>query len=221
MIVCVATNASVDKLFEIERLVPGEIHRPRSFVVTPGGKGLNVARAAATLGADVTAVALLAGDAGRWVEAALAAEGVRGCFAWASSGDTRASLSVAERETGRLTEFYEDGAPISAEDWAALLVAARAAMQGATWLTVSGSLPPGAPDDGDATLIRAAREAGRPSPSTRGGRPWPEGWRRAPTWSRSTRPKRRRYVAGACRARPPRSRPRRRSRPGREARPAS
>ena len=160
MIACVATNASVDKLFEIERLVPGQIHRPRSFVVTPGGKGLNVARVAATLGADVTAVALLAGGAGRWIEAALAAEGVRGCFAWASSGETRAALSVAERETGRLTEFYEDGAPISAEDWAALLVAARPAMQGAAWLTISGSLPPGAPDDGDATLIRAAREAG-------------------------------------------------------------
>ena len=29
MIVCLAANPSVDKLFEIERLVRGDIHRPR------------------------------------------------------------------------------------------------------------------------------------------------------------------------------------------------
>jgi 1-phosphofructokinase family hexose kinase len=160
VIVCVATNASVDKLFEVDRLVPGEIHRPHSFVQVPGGKGLNVARAAATLGADVTAVTLLAGDAGRWVESALTTEGIRGRFAWASSGDTRSSLSVADRQTGRLTEFYEDGFPISIDDWAALLDVAREAMVGASWLTVSGSLPPGAPGDGHLSLVRAGREAG-------------------------------------------------------------
>ena len=46
MIVAVSANPSVDKLFEIERLVPGAIHRPTGFVQVPGGKGLNVARAA-------------------------------------------------------------------------------------------------------------------------------------------------------------------------------
>jgi 1-phosphofructokinase family hexose kinase len=169
VIVCVATNASVDKLFEVDRLVLGEIHRPRSFVQVPGGKGLNVARAAATLGAEVTAVTLLGGEAGRWVQSALTAEGIRGRYAWASSGDTRSSLSVADRHTGRLTEFYEDGSPISAADWEALLDVAREAMVGASWLTISGSLPPGAPGDGDASLIRAGLEAGiRVALDTRG-----------------------------------------------------
>lgn len=67
MILCVAPNPSIDKLFEVERLEPGEIHRPTSFTQVPGGKGLNVARAAATLGADVHVVALLGGHAGRWI----------------------------------------------------------------------------------------------------------------------------------------------------------
>jgi 1-phosphofructokinase family hexose kinase len=160
VIVCVATNASVDKLFEVNRLVPGAIHRPRSFVQVPGGKGLNVARAAAGLGADVTAVTLLAGAMGRWVEAALDGEGVRGRFAWARTGETRAALSVADHERGSLTEFYEDGAPIDDGDWEALMGAAREAMRGADWVTVSGSLPPGAPGDGHARLVRAARESG-------------------------------------------------------------
>ena len=46
MIVCLAANPSVDRLFEVERLVKGDIHRPSSFVQVAGGKGLNVARAA-------------------------------------------------------------------------------------------------------------------------------------------------------------------------------
>jgi len=65
VIVCLAANPSVDKLFEIERIVRGDIHRPDSFVQVAGGKGLNAARAAHALGAKATAVALLRGHTGR------------------------------------------------------------------------------------------------------------------------------------------------------------
>jgi len=64
VIVCLAANPSIDKLFEIERLVKGDIHRPASFLQVAGGKGLNVARAAAALGAEVTAVRCCAATSG-------------------------------------------------------------------------------------------------------------------------------------------------------------
>ena len=67
MIICVAANPSIDKLFEVERLAPGAIHRPVAFVQTAGGKGLNVARAANALGADVRAAGILMCHAGRWL----------------------------------------------------------------------------------------------------------------------------------------------------------
>ena len=67
MIVCLAANPSIDKLFEVERLVRGDIHRPSGFVEVPGGKGLNVVRAAQSLEADVRAVALMRGHTGRWL----------------------------------------------------------------------------------------------------------------------------------------------------------
>ena len=85
MIVCVAGNPSIDKLFQVERMSPGLIHRPRAFVQVPGGKGLNVARATAALGAAVTATGVLGGHAGRWVAETLADEGVDGRFAWTSA----------------------------------------------------------------------------------------------------------------------------------------
>lgn len=151
MIVCVAANPSVDKLFQVDRLAPGGIHRPEGYVQTAGGKGLNAARAAATLGADVQAVALLAGHAGRWIAEQLERDGVPAEIVWAE-GETRASLSVADRETERLTEFYEDGIEVDADTWNRFAAMVEAASAAADWITVSGSLPRGVPPDAYAAL---------------------------------------------------------------------
>jgi 1-phosphofructokinase family hexose kinase len=159
MIVCLAANPSIDKLFEVERLVRGDIHRPSGFVQTAGGKGLNAARAAAALGGEVRVVALLRGHTGKWLEETLAAEGVRGTFVW-THGENRASLSVADRETGGLTEFYEHGAEIPSASWAELAGAVASSFADARWLTISGSMPAGAPDDGYHDIVEEARTAG-------------------------------------------------------------
>jgi 1-phosphofructokinase family hexose kinase len=159
MIVCLAANPSVDKLFEVERLVRGDIHRPSGFVEVAGGKGLNVVRAARALGADVGAVALMRGHTGRWLVEMLQAEGVEGVFVW-THGENRASLSVADRETGGLTEFYEHGADVPFSAWVELVDAVTRAWTAGGWLTISGSMPRGAPDDGYRELITEARSAG-------------------------------------------------------------
>jgi 1-phosphofructokinase/tagatose 6-phosphate kinase len=159
VIVCLAANPSIDKLFEIDRLVKGDIHRPASFLQVAGGKGLNVARAAVALGADVAAVPLLRGHAGKWLEEQLHAEGVPAAPVW-SHGENRSSLSVADRETGGLTEFYEHGAVIPTAAWTELMHTTASLFDRARWLTISGSLPRGAPDEGYRDLVREAREAG-------------------------------------------------------------
>jgi 1-phosphofructokinase family hexose kinase len=159
MIVCVAGNPAIDKLFEVDRLAHGEIHRPQHFVALPGGKGIHVAQVATALGSEAIATGILAGHAGRWLQGELAAGGVSARFAW-SDGETRSSLSVADHETGRLTEFYESGTPVSAETWQELEEIVAGLLQDASWLALAGSLPPGAPDDGYQRLIAAARRAG-------------------------------------------------------------
>jgi 1-phosphofructokinase family hexose kinase len=159
VIVCLAANPSVDRLFEVERLVKGDIHRPSSFVRVAGGKGLNVARAAAALGADVCAVAILRGHSGRWLQEALAAEGVDGEFVW-THGENRSSLSVADRESQGLTEFYEHGEVAPSAAWVELTHEAIGRTVAGGWLTISGSMPRGAPDDGYRDLIAEARGAG-------------------------------------------------------------
>ncbi len=147
MIACVAANPSIDRLFEVERLIPGAIHRPALFARVAGGKGLNAARAAATLGAEVTVAAILAGHAGRWVASELERVGIGLAPVWIE-GETRSSLSVADRSAAGLTEFYERGVDVDAAAWGELAETVRVLSTRATWLTVSGSLPPGVGGDG-------------------------------------------------------------------------
>lgn len=165
MIVCVAAAPAIDRLITVQRLEPGAIHRPLEVVAVPGGKGLNVARAAATLGAQVSVVALLAGHAGRWIDDALRAEGIERRIIW-TDGETRTCLSVADRQTERLTQFYETANAAGATGWSGLAAmvdqAVAAIGTGAEqhWLTISGSMPADAPPDGYAALIASARRAG-------------------------------------------------------------
>jgi 1-phosphofructokinase family hexose kinase len=138
--------------------VKGDIHRPTGFVEVAGGKGLNVARAALALGGDVRAVALLRGHTGKWLAEMLSAEGVPTELVW-THGENRASLSVADRETGGLTEFYEHGSEVPAASWTELMQAVSETWAPGGWLTISGSLPRGAPD-GYHDLVAEARAAG-------------------------------------------------------------
>jgi 1-phosphofructokinase family hexose kinase len=154
VIVCAAANPSVDRLFEVDRLEVGTVHRHGTFAQVAGGKGLNVARAAASLGADVQVVTILAGHAGRWLEDELEREGIPVRAMWVG-GESRSSLSVADRGRHDLTEFYERGVAVDDEAWAGFANAVSVLSYAAAWLTVSGSVPPGAPADGYRLLAPA------------------------------------------------------------------
>src|ERR1035437_8696314 len=163
-IVCLAANPSVDRLVEVARLRVAEINRPRRVVVVPGGKGLNVARAAAALGGRVTAVALLGGHAGRWIAEKLAAMELDVRVAWAD-GETRTCTSIREEARTELTELYEPGPQIAPEAWDRFeeMVSEALAEGDVAALTMSGSLAPGAPADGYARICAAAAAAGVPA----------------------------------------------------------
>jgi 1-phosphofructokinase family hexose kinase len=157
MIAFVAASPSIDRLHQIDALRPGRIHRPANTVAVPGGKALNAARAAHSLGGEVHAVALLGGHAGRWIAEALAAEGIALDHV-AGPGESRMALSVSDG--GPLTEFYEPAPAIDEDHWSALEAAVERAARSARWVAISGSLPPGAPDDAYRRLVRVARDGG-------------------------------------------------------------
>ncbi len=156
-IVFIAANPSIDRLYEVERLADGSIHRPTVVVARPGGKGLNAARAAAALGARVTAVGIVAGRSGDWIVERLVEIGVEARMA-RSTGETRTCISILDRSTGSLTELYEPGEAIEPGAWDALeaVVASELDRGDVGALAFSGSLPPGAPTNGYARIARIA-----------------------------------------------------------------
>jgi 1-phosphofructokinase family hexose kinase len=152
-------NLTIDRTSTIPALRPGGVLRLEQVVVTPGGKGLNVARAALVLGAPATLIAFLPGHTGRAVAALIAEEGVA-LHGVPAAGEVR-STSVVLEEDGRTTVLNEPGPALGDGDWVALEAAVEDALPGHGVLVCSGSLPPGAPEAGYGQLVRRARDAGR------------------------------------------------------------
>jgi len=159
----VAANPSIDRLYELDRLAIGEIHRPSAVVAVAGGKGLNAARAAAVLGGRVTAVGIVGGAAGDWIAAELARLAIDARLA-RSAVETRTCVSVLDRSSGALTEIYERGTALEPEDWAALeeIIRAELAVGDVVAIALSGSLPGGAPTDGFGRIARLAAAGAHP-----------------------------------------------------------
>lgn len=155
--VFVVPNPSIDRLYEVERLAVGSIHRPELVAVRPGGKGLNAARAAALLGGRVTAIGIVGGHAGDWLMDQLAVRGLEVHMA-RTSRESRTCVSILDRSSGALTEVYEPGEAIEPGAWEALeeLVTRELEDGDVGALAVSGSLPPGAPGDGYARIAKIA-----------------------------------------------------------------
>jgi len=161
----IAANPSIDRLYEVDRFAPGEIHRPQRSVAVAGGKGLNAARAAATLGGSVIVVGIVAGRAGDWIEERLAELGIESRLA-RGTGETRTCFSVLDRSSGVMTEIYERGEPIGATAWDSLeaIVWAELERGDVAAVSLSGSLLPGAPPDGFARIARIALASSRTVP---------------------------------------------------------
>jgi 1-phosphofructokinase family hexose kinase len=151
-------NLTIDRTSRIPELRPGDVLRLDDVVVTPGGKGLNVARAAHALGAPALLVAFLPGHTGRAAGELIAAEGVT-LRAVAVGGEIRSTSVILE--PGRATVLNEPGPPLAPADWGELerIVGAELSAHGV--LVCSGSVPPGSPPDAYGRLTAAAHAADR------------------------------------------------------------
>lgn len=165
MIVAVTPNPALDLTWHVDRIVQGETHRADAGIARAGGKGLNVARVAHAQGAAVLALATSGGATGVEFAAELASSPVPHELV-PVQGATRRSVALVDEHLGDTTIVNERGINPTTQEWealkAAVVRALRAPATKATKpvLVLSGSLPPGAPDDLLPTLIRIGRDAG-------------------------------------------------------------
>lgn len=155
MIVTLTANPSADRAVVLpDALVVGEVQRAVSSREDAGGKGVNVARVVAAAGAAARAVVpvnahdpyrMLLEDTGIDLDLVEVA------------GRARANLTITD-PAGETTKLNLPGAELSAAEAEALTAGVVAAAEGATWLVLAGSLPPGVPATFYADLIVAVRE---------------------------------------------------------------
>jgi fructose-1-phosphate kinase PfkB-like protein len=161
MILAVALSPSVDQTYVLNTLVPAADHRPRETLRLPGGNGLNVARAAHALGADVAAIGIVGGASGRWMVTSLEAEGLP-FIPIVGRAATRTRMSLADTGAGALTEVYEEPSPVDAGEWDVLeeVLTTTIVEYAPSWLVISGLVPPGAPVDAIGRLLSIGAESG-------------------------------------------------------------
>ena len=151
-------NLGFDHTAQIDELRPGRVLRFASVEVTAGGKGANVARAARDLDAPAQLVGFAAGRTGAAALGLLVEEGVL-ALGVPVPGEARVNTIVLEA-SGRVTVFNEPGPAIGEAEWEAFEQAIAAHLHEHRVFVAIGSLPPGAPVDAYARLVRLASASG-------------------------------------------------------------
>ena len=156
MIVTVTPNPSIDRTVTLpSTLTRGAVHRVTSVTSQAGGKGVNVARALTLAGIEALAVLPAAGNDP--LIAALETAAVS--FQVVPTAEpARTNLTITEPD-GTTTKINEPGATLDEATVGALTDAVLAAADGADWVVMSGSLPPGMPASwyGDVVALLSSR----------------------------------------------------------------
>ena len=165
MIVTLTLNPSLDRTLNLESLRLGEVLRAGSVRIDPGGKGVNVTRVLRAFGVASHAVIPCAGPDGEELVRLLQMAGVP-VTEVPVAGWTRSNITLVEAD-GRATKVNAPGGALTGEEVALLAetvvdrcVSQGAENAGASWAVLSGSLPPGVPDDVYASLTSLFAEHG-------------------------------------------------------------
>ena len=161
MILTVTLNTSIDKLYLMTGIQPETVMRVKEVHNTAGGKGLNVSRIAGKLGEQVAATGFVGGFNGKYLESLVDTPLVRCAFTHVEA-ETRSCINCWDLSDGKSTEYLEPGAPVTAEDVERFLADFDRELAGADVVTISGSIPAGAPEEIYCDLIRRCRQAGIP-----------------------------------------------------------
>jgi tagatose 6-phosphate kinase len=172
LILTVTPNIALDITYEVPRLIVGATHRVRRVRQRAGGKGVNVARVLRALGATPVIAGLAGGATGTAIRAELAEAGFAEVLT-PIAGESRRTVTIVSELAGvggapsggrqrhsEPTMCTEPGPVISPAEWANLRARFTETAARADVVVLSGSLPPGVPEDGYAQLIEVARDLG-------------------------------------------------------------
>ena len=155
MIVTLTANPAIDKNVTVDRLVFEDRAYIQSTNESAGGRGINASRVLHSFGAETLAILVSGGPGGERLEELLATSGfptevVR------IAHEIRSNLTISDQQ-GLTVKLNELGPEVSEEEIQALEHAVAGHLNGAQWLMICGSIPPGVDPIFYCRLIEMAR----------------------------------------------------------------
>ena len=154
MITTICMNPSFDKTVEVDALTLGEVNRIRATRTDMGGKGINVAVVLRRLGLDCRCVGVMGEGGSDQLQDMLDAEGIAGDFLTVP-GSVRVNTKIVSRESRKVTELNEPGAPMNEGQLQAFIALVKEKAAGSDYVVLTGSLPPGCPEGTYRRLMQA------------------------------------------------------------------
>lgn len=156
MIITLTINPSIDRNVFVDRLV----FEDRAYILSrsdsPGGRGINASSVLQSFGAKTLAIAVSGGASGERFEKLLAKSGFPVKLVKIGR-EIRTNFTVTDRQ-GLTVRMNEPGPLITAEELKSVEKVVASRLEGASWLMLCGSIPPGVSPDFYTKLIRMARE---------------------------------------------------------------
>ena len=154
MITSISLNPSIDRTLTVEGFTAGGLNRVLNSSDVAAGKGINVALTVSALGLDAECVGFMYRDSASLFERRLMVNSTAYEFIY-RDGEARTNIKVFDRTAGVVTELNESGREADAEGLREMTDLVCRHAENSDFLILTGSLPPGCPDDYYRTLIEA------------------------------------------------------------------
>lgn len=157
MILALNLNASLDKIYTVDKLVYGEVVRAKTVDNTAGGKGIHIANVCKALDEPCIASGFLGGKVGEFIAQRLDERNIVHDFVNVQ-GETRTCINIATPD-GKQTEVLEPGPEISSEELAKFVAKYEVLIEQSDIIVSSGSLPKNIPHNFYGKLAQLAKAA--------------------------------------------------------------
>jgi len=159
VILTVTLNPALDRTMIVPNFTAGFRNRAIDTVIYPGGKGINVARAAKSLGRPVIATGFLGGRKGEQILADLNSEGILNDFVRIED-ESRLTMAIVDPSTNSVTEITETGPEIRPSEVDLMYEKLDYLGKAADVAVLAGSVPRGLDDDCYVHMIERLRRMG-------------------------------------------------------------
>jgi|GEM_PF-131245 len=163
MVLTVTLNPAIDKLIILNRFNIHKLHRLRKgemSLITPGGKGVNIAYTLKLLGHDIVTSGFAGGHSGHMLCDAIRQTGIATNFIF-TQGSTRTNIAVLNQKDETLTEINDFGQHVPKEDVDFFLENYERLLNRIDLVVIAGSIPLGVAKNIYCEMIEMAHKHGK------------------------------------------------------------